>query len=71
MKFFLTIKVHFLSEIILLRTERSFSVCFFNIAIFPIFFSNVKWIWTLLENLMIELYLYIKMELDYFPGRLK
>ena len=53
------------------RIERSVSACFFNIAILPISFPNAKWIWTLLEILMIELYLYIKTYLDYLPGRLK
>ena len=35
-----------------------------------VFFSNAKWIWISLESL-IELYLYIKIYLDDFPGRLK
>ena len=39
--------------------------------IFPIFFSNAKWIKISLEGLMIELYLLVKMYLDYFVGRLK
>ena len=47
------------------------SVCFFNIAIFPLSFSNTKSIQISLESLMIELYSYIKNYLDYFPGRLK
>ena len=49
-----------------LRIERSVSVCFFNIAILPISFSNAKWIWMSLESLMIEFYLHIKIHLDYF-----
>ena len=54
-----------------LRIEGSVSVCLFNIAIFPIPFSNTKWIWISLEHLMVELYLYIKIYLNYFPGKLK
>ena len=54
-----------------LRIECSVSLCFFNIAIFPISFSNAKWVWTSLESFMIELYLYIKTDLNYFPERLK
>ena len=34
-----------------------------------IFFSNAKWIKISLESLMIELCLYIKIYLDYFPER--
>ena len=47
-----------------LRIERSFSACFFKITIFPISFSNAKWILISLESLMIELYLHIKIYLD-------
>ena len=53
-----------------IKDKRSVSVCSFNIGIFPISFSNAKWIWISSENL-IELYLYVKIYLDYFPGRLK
>ena len=56
---------------IILTIERSVSVCFFNIVVFPITFVNTKWIWISLESLMIELYLHIKIYLDCFPGRLK
>ena len=56
---------------IILTIERSVSVCFFNIAVFPITFVNTKWIWISLESLVIELYLHIKIYLDCFPGRLK
>ena len=52
-----------------LRIERSASVCFFNIAIFLISFSNAKWIWISLES-YIYIYIY-KTYFDYFPGRLK
>ena len=45
--------------------------CFFNIAIFSNSFSDAKWIWISLESLMIELYLHMKIYLDYFPGMLK
>ena len=61
----------FLSLSSILMIERSVSVCYFKIAIFHIFFSNTKWIQVSLESLMIELYLHIKIYLDYFPGRLK
>ena len=44
--------------------ERSVSACFSKITIIPISFSNAKWIYTLLESLMIELYLHIKIYLD-------
>ena len=54
-----------------LRTERSVSACFFKIAIFSISFSHVKWIYLLLESLMTELYLHIKIYFDEFQGRLK
>ena len=44
-------------ETLCCHIERSVSTCFFNIAIFPISFSNAKWIWILLESLMIEIYI--------------
>ena len=44
--------------------ERSVSACFFKIKIFPISFSNAKWIYLSLESLMIELYLHTKSYLD-------
>ena len=50
---------------------RSVYVCFFNIAISPVFSSNTKLIWISQETLMIELDLYIKIYFVYFPGRLK
>ena len=43
----------------------------FEITIFPISFSNVKWIYLSLESFMIELYLHTKIYFDQFPGRLK
>ena len=46
--------------LITLRIECSVSACFFKIKIFPISFSNAKWIWISSESLMIELYLHIK-----------
>ena len=54
-----------------LRIERSVSAYVFKTTIFPIFFSNAKWIWISVEILMIELYLHIKIYLHYFPERLK
>ena len=51
------------------RTQCFF--VFFNIAIFAISFSNAKWVRASLESLMIELYLYMKIYLSYFPGRMK
>ena len=54
-----------------LGIERSVSVGFFKITIFPIPFSNAKWIQISFQSLMIELSLHIKNYLDYFPGRLK
>ena len=55
----------------MLRIERNVSACFFKIIIFPISFSNAKWIQISLGSFMIELYLHVKIYLDYFPGRLK
>ena len=49
----------------------SVSACFFKITIFPIPFCNAEWIKISLENLMIELYLHIKIYLEYFPGTLR
>ena len=43
----------------------------FEITIFPISFSNAKWIYLSLESFMIELYLHTKIYFDQFPGRLK
>ena len=54
-----------------LRIGRSFSACFFKTTVFPISFSNAKWIEVSLESLMIELCLRIKIYLGYYPGRLK
>ena len=54
-----------------LRTECSVSICLFKVTTFPISFFNAKWIYISLESLMIELYLHIKIYLDYFLGRLK
>ena len=51
-----------------LKIELSVSACFFKITVIPISFSNVKWIWILLESLIIELCLHVKIYLDYFPG---
>ena len=59
-------------DIQLVLWSSCFSVsCFFKIPIFPISFSSAKWRKISLESLMIELYLYLKIYLDYFPGRLK
>lgn len=38
---------------------------------FRISFSSAKWTWISLESLMIEVYLHIKVYLNYFPERLK
>ena len=54
-----------------LRIEGSVCAFFFKILFFKISFSNAKLILISLERLTIELYLYIKICLDYFPGRLK
>ena len=56
---------------ILLTIERMFLHAFLKITIFPVFFSNVKWMYISLESLVIELYLHLKINLDYFPRRLK
>ena len=55
-----------LEEMLMLRIERSVSVCLFNIAIVPISFFNAKRICISLESLMIELYLLTKIYFDYF-----
>ena len=54
-----------------MRIELIVSVCFFNIAISAISFFNAKWMWVSLESLLIELYLHIKIYLDYSAVKLK
>ena len=74
---FIILKQFFFGKILCIsaiwRIELCVSVCYliFNITIFLISFSNAKCIWISLERLMIELYLYIEIYLDFFPGRLK
>ena len=41
---------------------------FLKLKIFPIFFSNAKWIYISLKSLMIKFYLLIKIYLGHFPG---
>ena len=54
-----------------LKIEGSVCEFFFKVLFFKISFSNAKLMLISLERLTIELYLHIKICLDYFPGRLK
>ena len=68
--------IYFLTRLLVyllnqLRIEQSVFACFFKTIIFPVSFSNAKWIQISLESLTIELYFHLKIYLYYFPGRLK